>query len=47
MSQEFDNIVLDLVKQKWFYPYEYMSLENLKNNCLTKKSFMGVRGNKS
>ena len=25
LSQEFDNNVLYLVKQKWFYPYEYMS----------------------
>ena len=25
MSQEFDNKVLDLVKQKGLYPYEYMS----------------------
>ena len=25
MSQEFDNNVLHLVKQKGFYPYEYMS----------------------
>ena len=25
MSQEFDNDVLDLVKQKGFYPYEYMT----------------------
>ena len=25
MSQEFDNNVLDLVKHKGFYPYEYMS----------------------
>ena len=24
-SQEFDNNILDLVKQKEFYPYEYMS----------------------
>ena len=24
-SQEFDNIILDLVKQKEFYPYEYMN----------------------
>ena len=23
LSQEFDNTVLDLVKQKGFYPYEY------------------------
>ena len=27
LSQEFDNNVLDLVKQKGFYPYEYMSLK--------------------
>ena len=25
LSQEFDNNVLDLIKQKVFYPYEYMS----------------------
>ena len=25
LSQEFDNKVLDLVKQKRFYPYEHMS----------------------
>ena len=25
LSQEFDNNVLDLVKQKGFYPYKYMS----------------------
>ena len=25
LSQEFDNNVLDLVKQNGFYPYEYMS----------------------
>ena len=25
LSQEFDNNVLDLVKQKGFYPYEYMT----------------------
>ena len=24
LSQEFDNNVLDVVKQKWFYPLEYM-----------------------
>ena len=30
-SQEFDNNILDLVKQKGFYPYEYMSnFEKLK-----------------
>ena len=25
MSKEFQNNVLDIVKEKWFYPYEYMS----------------------
>ena len=25
MRQEFDNNVLDLIKQKGFYPYEYMN----------------------
>ena len=25
LSQQFDSKVLDLVKQKWFYPYEYIS----------------------
>ena len=25
MSQEFDNNVLDLIKQKGFYPYKYMN----------------------
>ena len=33
LSQEFDNNVLDLVKQKGFYPYEYMTdLKNLRNS---------------
>ena len=31
LSQEFENNVLELVKQKRFYPYEYMSdFENIK-----------------
>ena len=39
LSREFDNSVLDLVKQKEFYPYEYMSdfekfKELLKNKCV-------------
>ena len=29
LSQEFDNNVLDLVQQKGFYPYEYVSKEEL------------------
>ena len=28
-SQEFDNNILDLVKQKEFYPYEYMGNPNV------------------
>ena len=41
LSQELDNNVLDLVKQKGFYPYEYMSdFEKLKNNYQAKKRFI-------
>ena len=41
LSQEFDNNVLDLVKQKGFYLYEYISdFKNLKNNFQEKKSFI-------
>ena len=37
LSQEFDNKVLDLVKQKGFYPYEYLrDFEKLKK----KKRFI-------
>ena len=37
----FVNNELDLVKQKGFYPYEYMSdLKSLKKNCLWKKDFI-------
>ena len=33
LSKEFDNNVLDLVKHKGFYPYEYMSnFEKFKKN---------------
>ena len=33
LSKEFDNNVLDLVKRKGFYPYEYMSdFEKFKKN---------------
>ena len=39
LSQEFDNNMLDLVKQKVFYPYEYISdFEKLK--LPSKKSFI-------
>ena len=41
LNQEFDNNVLDIVKQKGFYPSEYMSdFENLKENYLGKKNFL-------
>ena len=41
LSQEFDNNVLDLVKQKEFYPDEYMSeFENFKKELLRKKTFI-------
>ena len=40
LSQEFDNNVLDLVKQKGFYPYEYLSdFENCKEQLLYKEKF--------
>ena len=40
LSQEFDNNVLDLVKQKEFCPYEYMSdFENFKEKFPGKEKF--------
>ena len=46
LSQEFDNNLLDLVKQKGFYPYEYMSgFENLKKNFVSKKSLLKGKKN--
>ena len=40
LSQEFNNKVLDLVKQKGFYPYEYMSgFEKFKEILPSKKKF--------
>ena len=40
LSKEFDNNVLDLVKQKLFYPDEYMSkLENFKEQLTSKEKF--------
>ena len=40
MSQEFGNNVLDLVKQKEFYVYEYISdYEILKEEFLSKEKF--------
>ena len=41
LSQEIDNNVLDLIKQKGFYPYEYMSdFEKLKDELASKKSLI-------
>ena len=38
LSQKFDSSVLDLVRQKGFYPYEYMSVfENFKEKLPNKK----------
>ena len=40
LSQEFDNNVLDLVKQKAFYPYECMSnFEKSKEELPSKENF--------
>ena len=41
LSQESDNTVLDLVKQKIFYPFEYMGdMKNLMKNYFAKESFI-------
>ena len=43
MSQEFDNNLLDLVKQKEFYPYEYISdFEKFKEELPSKEKFYGL-----
>ena len=40
LSQEFDNKVLDLVKPKGFYPYEYISnFEKFKGEFPSKEKF--------
>ena len=40
LGQEFDNNLLDLVKQKGCYPYEYMSdFENFKEELDRKENF--------
>ena len=42
MSQELDNNVLNLVKQKGFYPYEYMSdFEKFKEQLPSEEKFYG------
>ena len=43
LNQEFDNKVLDLLKQKRFYSYEYMSgLENIKEELLNKEKLYSL-----
>ena len=40
LSKEFDSDVLDLVKQKGFHPYEYLSsFEKFKERLSTKEKF--------
>ena len=40
LRQEFDKNVLDLVKQKWFYSYEYMmDFEKFTEQSSSKKKF--------
>ena len=47
LSQEFDNNVLDLVKQIGFYPYEYMSdFEKFKEELPNKEEFYGPLTNR-
>ena len=48
LSQEFDSDLLDLVKQKGFYPYEYMSgFEKFKETLPTKeKVYNSLAGKK-
>ena len=43
MSQEFDNNVIDLFKQKGFYLYEYMSdFEKFKEQLPSKENFYSL-----
>ena len=43
LGQEFDNNILDLVKQKGFYPYEYMNdFEKINKELLIKEKFYGL-----
>ena len=40
LDQQFDNNLLDLIKQKGFYPYEYINnFEKLKENLPRKETF--------
>ena len=40
LNQEFGNNVLNLIKQKGLYPYEYMNdFEKVKEECPSKEKF--------
>ena len=40
MDQQFDNNLLDLIKQKGFYPYEYINnFEKLKEKLPRRETF--------
>ena len=48
LSKEFDGKVLDLVKEKWFYHYEYMSgFERFKEELSTEERISDRQKNKS
>ena len=49
MSKKFDNNVLDLIKQKGFYPYEYMSIfEKFKEHFPSKEEiYSSLAGKKN
>ena len=43
LSKEFDNSTFDLVKQRQFYPYEYMSnFEKFKEELPIKEKFYSL-----
>ena len=47
LSQELDNNVLDLIKQKWFDPYEYMSAsERFKEEFPSKEKIYSSLNNR-
>ena len=48
MSQEFDSNVLDLAKQKGFFPYEYMTdFKKFKEELPSKKTFYSLLTSKT
>ena len=48
MSQEFDSNVLDLAKQKGFFPYEYMTdFKKFKEELSSKETFYSLLTSKT